>query len=123
MRAASCLILLFFWFSSCDSVDSSVDSEIEKKEGRKTREVPEDGYALIDLLMNKAQARASLNEQEVEAVRSIFQEVFIEKYGDLSMKITPENYLEIRKAVFFGSSDKVKKYMKDDKKIEKRSEQ
>jgi hypothetical protein len=123
MKAISYLILLLFLVASCDSVEQTSNSQIDQKATKKTREIPEDGHAMIDLLISKAQARASLNEEEVEAVRGIFEEVFIEKYGDLNMKIEPDNYLEIRKAVFFGSSARVKKYMKDDKKIEKRSEQ
>ncbi len=117
MRATSYMILLLFWISSCDSIDQPpITPPIEQTETKKKREVPKDGHAMIDLLITKAQARASLNEQEVEAVRAIFEEVFIENYGDLSMKIDPDKYLEIRKEVFFGSSSRVKKYMKEDKK-------
>jgi hypothetical protein len=88
------------------------------KEALKRGDIPKNGVELIDLLMEKATVRASLNEDDQQKVRQIFEETFLAQHGDLNIQITPDNYLPMRKALFFGSRDSLKKYMKGDKSME-----
>lgn len=116
---ASFLSLFFLMHYSCQQQDKAAESTTAI--GKVTTEkddIPKNGFELIDLLIKKAKVRASLNEEDQQKVRQIFEETFLAQHGDFNIQITPDNYLPMRKALFFGSRDSLKKYMKGDKSME-----
>ena len=113
---ASKFILLFILFLSCQTGEQATEAyKNDSKNDPKGSNVPKNGVELIDLLMEKATIRATLSTEDQLKVRQIFEESFIAQHGDLNAPITPDNYLPYRKALFFGSRESLKKYMKEDK--------
>lgn len=115
---ALCAGILLFLALACQSeVEKSPELESDFKE-KETAVKPTNGYELINLLMAKAEVRASLSETDKPIVRNIFEEAYTTKFGDLMAPIDPDSIPIVRKAIFFGSRDSLKKYMKVERNAE-----
>jgi hypothetical protein len=115
---ALCAGILFFFALACQAdleKSPALDDKLKQKE---TAIAPGNGHELINLLMEKAEVRASLSEADKPIVRNIFEEAYTTKFGDLMAPLHPDSVPIVRKAIFFGSRDSLKKYMKVERKAE-----
>lgn len=116
------LFLLFMHLlmvaAACKEASEKSLEEKRLEEMMENQAIPSNGYELIDLLVEKASVRVSLDEDQKIKVRGIFEETFLDLYGDLSHEITKDTYLSMRKSVFFGSKERLKQLMKEESELE-----
>jgi hypothetical protein len=118
LTGAAVLFCMIVLMGACTSDSEGSSEQVKSNQEAKKRELPGTGHELVDFILDKTAARVSLLEEDRVLVKRILEETFESKYGDLSQELDPDSVNAIRKSVFFGSRDSLRKYIK----LEKRTE-
>lgn len=107
-------------FSFCKVLVASVvilllihcgEASSDSSDQRSHNGAPSNGVELIEIVVDKASMRFSLDEEKQNAFREILRETYIDKYGDPNDRIPPEEVREMKREIFIQSGDRIREHM------------